>query len=195
MKKAELYLVGITIVALILKIFRIPGNSILLILSLSALSSMYFYFGILLFNGIRLREIFKKDSYLNLSKKRLIGSLVLGISLSILVIGILFKIELWPRANNMLLPGLFLLVIILITLFYFNGKNKSPFGTRVHKRIIVVATSSVLFYLIPSDLLIDLYHRNNPEIIMLIKESNRNPGDKEIEMKLQDAFEKQRKQN
>lgn len=30
---------------------------------------------------------------------------------------------------------------------------------------------------------------------MLIKESNRNPGDKEIEMKLQDAFEEQRKQN
>jgi len=60
MKKLELIFIGFAILGIALKLFNVVGSAILLTLSLSMLSILYYLLGFSLFNGIRLRDIFKK---------------------------------------------------------------------------------------------------------------------------------------
>ena len=105
MKTAEKLLPLLAILALIMKIFHLPGASVLLIVSLNALAVLY-YMGFLLFNEIEFKSIFKKESYEHISKKRLFGSIIVGILLSIILVGILFKLQFYPGAKVMLQDGL-----------------------------------------------------------------------------------------
>ncbi len=190
MKKAELYLLFTVFIGIILKIFEVPGNTILIILSLSSLSIIYFYFGILLFNDIRLKDIFKKISYKKTTAKSIIGSIGLGIALSTIVIGILFKIEIWPGSNNLLKPGLYLLSTILVVTFAINRGRESNFYKRIYSRGIIIGILGLVMYLIPFDVLIDLYYNDKPEVAEIMKEVMKDPQNQELQDELDVAFEK-----
>ena len=96
---------------------------------------MYCFPGFALFNSIPLKKIFRKESYQSLSPAKIIGTVVLGLSLSEIVIGILFKVQDYEGSAIQLISGLFFLTIILIISVIRYRKNKSGFYKNIFKRI------------------------------------------------------------
>jgi hypothetical protein len=137
MKKIELIVGLIAILGIVLKLLHIPGSGVLTVLTLSTLSMFYYVFSFALFNGIRLRDIFKKASYKDTNAKRIIGAIGLGFALSAITIGGLFKLQFWPGATVQLMAGLVTtgLILLIAAIFYF--RSKADYYTRVFKRIAI----------------------------------------------------------
>ena len=161
MKKFELIVGLIAIFGIFLQICQIP-SSILTVPALMLLSTFYYVFSFALFNGIRLRDIFKKASYKDTNVKRIIGSIGLGFALSAIIIGGLSKLKFWAGANIYLHIGLvntgFILLIAII--FYF--RNKADYYKRIFKRIVIYGGLGLILYLTPIATLLDIEYADNP---------------------------------
>ena len=172
MRKFEI-IVGLTaIFGIILKILHLPGSSMLIVLAFSTLSMFYYLFSFALFNGIRLRDIFKKESYKGTNAKRIVGAIGLGWAISVIIMGSLFKLQFWAGASMQLMTGLVTLGVILLiaTIFYF--RNKAEYYKRVFKRISIYGAFALVLYLTPTTVLIDIYHRNNPDYAEIFKKGS-----------------------
>ena len=136
MKKAEIIIASLTVISLVLKLVLdyFPGINFLTVLLLSFLSMLYFHLGFAIFNTIRLRKVFNKESYKNISALKIFGSIAAGLSLSITIIGILFKVMHWPGASVNLIFGFsgILMVSVLSIVKYL--KTKSPYYTKILSR-------------------------------------------------------------
>jgi len=125
MNKLEKTLVIVTLVALILKYLTVPGMSLFVVVGLLGLALLYFYFGFALFNGIGLKGIFKKESYIEISKYKIFAAIIVGASLSMICIGLLFKIQHWFGFSMYLYAGLALSFVMLnIAVLKYNSFNK-----------------------------------------------------------------------
>jgi hypothetical protein len=166
MKKAEIILGIIAFIALILKFLSITGNGLLTVLSLMSLSLIYTLFSFALFNNIRFRHIFKKESYSGISPKKLIGTIGLGFAFSAITNGVLFKFQAWPGFEIQLQTGLILTLIILIIANVAKSKSQeSNFYKGIFTRIIIIGGVGLLTLLTPNDELMQFLHRNNPELL------------------------------
>jgi len=151
MKKAEIILVGLAIISIILRLMHLVGANIVTVLSFTFLACLYFYFGFAIFNDIRLRDIFKKASYQDISALRIIGAIVTGIAISMAIVGMEFRIMRWPGASIMLMVGglVLCLLTVMALIRYFSAK--APFYLNILKRLVpytilaVVAFISVKF--------------------------------------------------
>jgi hypothetical protein len=125
MNKLEKTLVIVTLVALILKYLAVPGMSLFVVIGLLGLALLYFYFGFALFNGIGFKGIFKKESYIEISKYKIFAAVLVGVSLSMICIGLLFKVQHWFGFSTYLYAGLSLsLVMLVIAVLKYNSFNK-----------------------------------------------------------------------
>lgn len=182
MRITELVLAALFFIALLMYLFLIPGYAILLILSMASLSCMYFYFGFALFNGIRLRKIFKKESYLGVSTWRIVGAVCTGIALSLLLMGILFKLLRWPGAAINLLAAFCLVPIVIISIVrYF--KNHSVFYLRIFKRLAVFVSLGLFLFFTPQSAIVDFRYRNYPAYKEALKNSMAHPDDEALRAK------------
>ncbi len=190
MKKTEIILVILSIIVLGLKLLLIPGINLLVILTLSALAMLYFYFGFALFNNIQLRTIFKKDSYQDISSLRILGAVCSGLALSMAITGILFKFLSWPGSFANLMAGLVGIIIVAIigTIKYF--KSKSNYYTKIFKRLIIFGVLTLTLVLIPQTTWIELKYRDNPALLDALKKSLADPTNKELQDKVTEEREK-----
>jgi len=127
MKKIELGLFLILVIAILNRVLalKIIGFSALFILSLYSLCFIYLIFGFSILNDIKLRHIFKKDAYKNISGKSIFISIFTGWALSTILIGYMFKIMLWPGGQAILITSIFWLLLVIVTaLFINNDVNK-----------------------------------------------------------------------
>jgi len=158
MKKFELIVGLIALLGMFLRIFYVPGSDILIVLVFTILSMFYYVFSFALFNGIRLRDIFRKASYKNTNAKRIIGAVWLGWVLSLMVLGGLFKLLFWTGGNIQLLTGLVNIGLILpiAAIFYF--RNKADYYKRIFKRIAIYGGLGLLLYLRPTEAAFSLFN-------------------------------------
>lgn len=189
MKKAEIIIGTISIIALGLNLLLVPGSGILTVLSLSSLTMIYFYLSFALFNDIRLRKIFKKESYKGISTLRIVGAIGAGLALSITIVGLMFKFQSWPGASFNLGIGLVGLLIVTIIGLIKYSKNKSDYYTRIFKRTAVFGGLGLILMLIPKASWIELKYRNHPDYVKALKNAMDNPDNKE----LWDKVEEERK--
>lgn len=184
MRKAEIIFTGLAILGAILSFSTVPGGSFLIIISCTVLSSLYLYLGFALFNTIRLRNIFKKQSYSGLSALRIIGGIAVGFVLSIVVIGLMFRIMVWEGSTIMLIvsivPVSILTVIALIKFFH----KKDTFYIGILKRVVPYTALAALFLLSPASLPTQIRHRDNPEYVNALKALDENPQDEEAQRKI-----------
>jgi hypothetical protein len=180
MKKTEIILATLSIIALGLNLLLIPGGGVLTVLTLSALSMIYFYFGFALFNDIRLRIIFKKDSYKEISSLKILGAVGAGLALSMTTIGLMFKFQSWPGADINLGAGLFGLLIVTIVGLIKYSKNKSGYYTKIFKRAAIFGGLGLLLMLAPKTNWIELKYRNHPEYVDALKKAMAAPDKKEL---------------
>lgn len=195
MKQTEKVLIILSILFLLLNIFFIfPGGNMLFVLTLMLLSLIYFFFGFALFNNIRFRKILKKESYVNISSLKTLGAVSAGISLSITVIGILFKVMFWPGSFTNLKFGIISLIFILIISLIKNFKSKSDFYNKILQRSIIFGGIAISLLFISNQNLAEIKYRNEPEYAKALIDVMNNPENKEYQRILQE-IQKSREMN
>jgi len=154
MKKLELILIIGSVVGLLMSFLDVPQNSLIVALFFLPLSLLYFYLGFALFNGIRLRNIFKADSYKDLGVWRIAIAIGTGIALSNLTIGFMFSILSYPLAKTMLIFGIALAVIMTILALIKNAREKNPFYRNIILRCLIFLIIAVVFLVLPEHVFI-----------------------------------------
>jgi hypothetical protein len=148
MKKAEIIIATLSVIAIGMNLLSVPGSGILITLTLSSLSLIYCYFGFALFNNIPLRKIFNNQSYKDISVLRIWGAIVTGFILSATLIGILFKLQSWAHASYNLGAGLVgLLIVTAVGLIKYQN-SKADYYVKIFIRIAIFGGIGLVFMFI-----------------------------------------------
>ncbi|EPR72095.1 hypothetical protein ADIWIN_2934 [Winogradskyella psychrotolerans RS-3] len=182
MKQTEISIGLAILLLMVLRLcFTYPYAALLITLLTLLLSILYFVFSFGLLNQIRFRNLFKKESYKDISILRLIGAIGTGLILSILPISILFKFQGWPYGNIILLIGLVsLLPIIAIVIFkFFTHKNRFYKTLLIH--LSIISAVGILFFFIKPETLLELKFRDSPEYVEAVKNEMKDPENLELQ--------------
>jgi hypothetical protein len=190
MKRTELILIGIAVLALIMKFLHLPASGILTVLSLSSISVIYMYLGFALFNNLRFRKIFKKESYKEISTKRIVGGIGAGLALSVSAIGILFKFQSWPGASANLIMGIVGLSVVTIISLIKMQKNKDNYYSNILKRVAGFGAICIFLLVIPTKTWLGWKFPNNPEYVQAVLDAQANPDNQELWQKVDEEREK-----
>lgn len=167
------------LVSVILKFGLIPGGEISLLASTLLVTIIYYPFGFLFFNQIRLRDTFKKAAYKNVTALTVILSIITGIGLSITCVGSLFKLFHFAGANEMLTVGLITIFIVsLVAVVSFMRQNEMDSKFLLMRTGIIGSIGMVLLILTEMDL-VKIQFRNHPAYIKAYTEYLKNPNDEE----------------
>lgn len=147
MKKLELFLIAGAIVGFLLALFDIPLDSVIASVFFTLLGCLYFYFGFALFNDIPFRKIFKAESYKGIDPRKLLMAMGTGISLSLLTIGYLFSILVYPMARTFLILGCILTAIIIILAVINYSRVKDQFFRGIILRSSLFLIIAVIFFM------------------------------------------------
>jgi glucan phosphoethanolaminetransferase (alkaline phosphatase superfamily) len=184
MKIAEKILWSVILITAMLHLFLIPFTGVILILSLGALSVIYMFGSIPLFNNITLRNVFNQEFFKDISTGKIIGSLCLGMTLSIIAIGILFKLMIWPGGMNNLVVGLVCLGIIIVIAFIRYSSGKSIYYIDVFKRSAFIVIIAVPFLFISENLIMEFKYRNHPAYLQAWKKYKADPSNPKLREQL-----------
>lgn len=190
MKKAEIILALIALIAFVLNLLQIPGGTALTTIALSTLSIFYMYLSFAFFNGIKLRHILKKDAYEGISKLRIIGSVLTGFVLAITITSILFSIMYWAGAKMLLKQALLGLLLIMVILVVKYQNKKIPFYSILLKRIGLYGGISFILFLLPEDTWLEVHFRNYPDYVQAVKAANMQPEDQLLQEQVEKEFYK-----
>jgi hypothetical protein len=179
-------IIGITaLVGLILKyLLLISGGGILITLSLVILADLYFLFGFALFNQIEFKQIFKSDSYKEITKEQIIGSIGVGIALSMIFVGALFKFSHWPDSLVLLIIGTLISLVAAIVFLIKYFKSKQNYYIRVLKRIAIIGTLGLILMCISDLTLARIQLRNNVDYVKAYGEYQKDPQNIELRKKM-----------
>jgi hypothetical protein len=184
MKKFELIFILTVLGAIIAVLVNYPMASQILVVSLSLLSIFYMYIGFAVFLDIPFRELFGKNRFGQINKQRIVGAFALGIALSASLIGVLFKILIWPNATIQLLIGLSGLTVVGALSIWRYTFNKSEFYHRIFIRLALYIPLIVFSIFIPKYAILEYQYREFPEYVEAFKAQNENPSDPELQRKL-----------
>jgi hypothetical protein len=190
MKRTELILIGIAVLALLMKFLHLPASGILTVLSLSSISVIYMYLGFALFNNLRFRKIFKKESYKEISTKRIIGGVGAGLALSVSAIGILFKFQSWPGASVNLIIGIVGLTVVTIISLIKMHKNTDNYYSNILKRVAGFGAICIFLLAIPTKTWLGWKFPNNPEYVQAVIDAQANPNNQELWQKVDEERER-----
>jgi hypothetical protein len=180
MKKTELILGIIISLSVIMNLLMIPFAGPLNVVSIGALAMIYVPLGYFIFNNTKLSDLSDQEVSKGISTMKAIGTIGLGVALSITLIGILFKLMRWPGANTNLAAGLFLQGIILIIAYLRYSQNKSSDYIIIFKRIAIIGGTGLILFLLPHYAIMEFKYRNHPSYIEAVKKSDAHPENKEL---------------
>jgi hypothetical protein len=198
--KTESVLAAIVALALFFKFILLwPIANQLIILSLSILSMIYMFGSVYFFS-------YKKVNHQNFAV-----TILGGLGMSVALTGIMFKVMYWPGAQPMILISLMSIVpILIISLVSGNNLVLSPTITREEEiekisnlinyyknlriRTIVITLCTILFFITPMSALINLQHRNDPEMARLKLRSYENIQNEEYRRELNEYVRKKQKE-
>ncbi len=188
MKIAEKTLIVLALIGLILNL--VSNTGVIFILAMSSLAVLYFYTSFALFNDVPLKGILKKASYESTNKKRVSLSFAAGIGLSMICIGTLFKLMLWPTWEVQLMGGLLVLAVVGAISTFFYLRSKAAFYTALYTRLALFGLVAVILYFIPGEALVDVYFRNETEEYRALhKRLLENPNDEDARQRMEAIFE------
>jgi hypothetical protein len=106
---AEKAAIGIALVGTFFKLQHWPGASIMLVIGLSTLAMLYFPMGF----------------YFLTNKSEKIAAAVSGLFLSLVPLGIMFKVQHWPGASAMLTAAMITVPMVYLALFFMRKKAQA----------------------------------------------------------------------
>ena len=185
MKKIEIVLVSISLIAVILRVLDFPGGEVLSAVSFSTLGYFYIFLGFALFNGISFKEIPRKTAYQNTSPLMIFSAFAGGYALLVILNTISAKLLL--REINPYLPlWLIDLLIVLIIIVFAQRRSKSRHQVNIYKRLTIAGVLSLILHLIPSATLIDIYYGGYPDYAETYKKLLNDPDNPDLKKQLRD---------
>ncbi len=149
MRMAEKIFVVFFVMGLVLKLLHLEGAGLLIGLSITLLAILYFFLGLLLFNGISFRQVFKGKAFKGISTIRILGSIGAGILLALSILGVMFSILHLEGAGFMLTFGLTsTLIVSLILIFKSVTQGSSIFYINMIIRSGASFLASLIVYVI-----------------------------------------------
>lgn len=127
----EKAVIGIALVGTLFKLQHWPGASILLVIGLSSLATLYFPMGF----------------YFLTNKSEKIAAAVSGLFLSLVPIGIMFKVQHWPGASVMLSAAMVSVPLVYLALFFMRNKAK-PLSLPFYNSMLLRTTFLILILFI-----------------------------------------------
>ncbi len=185
MKITEIILSSLIFLGVIFKFALFPGGGILLTVGFSFLSLLYFFVGFALFSGIGFRGMLKSSSYSELSALKVLGFVGAGWSLSMLCLGILFKIQHWPGSEVQLVSGLITaLVSSVVALFKFM-KGKQKVYRKMLVRFLILGSIGLIIVSVSILDIERLLYRNHPEYVKAFENYMENPDNQDLREKME----------
>jgi len=182
MKKTEIILTALVVVALTMNYLKLPFGGVLSVLSICGMAVYYYPIFPLTVTGNSLNQLFSGAK----SKETLLYAFLTGIGLAILLTGLLFKIQLWPMANTLLTVGLFSTVLLMaVNAVRFKKSGKEIFKALLIRCCIGFLVGS-LAYLISNDALLEHHFGDHPAYIEAYKNWEANPNDPDAMEKLEE---------
>ncbi len=125
MKKIELILILIALTGIIMVRAGIETAWYIIIPALLSDGLLYFFFGFAVINNIKSGNLFRAKTYRDFSFLHLSGSVLAGMSLSLVPLAVLFRLKEYPLGGTITFyAGIFsVLNLLIITLLYFIKKQ------------------------------------------------------------------------
>jgi hypothetical protein len=156
--RTEKTLTILFLIGLIFKLLHWPGAGIILVISLSTIAMLYFPAAFYFFCD----KVIKRQN--------LALSIISGLFLSLIPLGILFKIMYWPGGQMYLLIGSVTAPIILTVIYFMKSKTTDELATyykNMFVRTVVLMVLTITFYLIPSATLLKIQYWDDQELARL----------------------------
>ena len=156
--KTEKVFASIFLVGLLFKLMLWPFGGVLIVISLGAIAMIYFPGAFYFFSDK------------NISRQNIALSVISGLFLAFVVIGILFKLMYWPFSHLYLLIGTFTTPVLLIITHLLKSKATEElkvYYKNMFLRISVLALLCVTFFLTPTSALLKIQYRHDPELARL----------------------------
>lgn len=151
-----------TVITLLVRNYS-EADSMYFTLSLLTLCCLYGWVGFLIFTGVRLRSVFKQVAYSHLKTADIIIAAIAGVSISMLIIGILFKAQYWPGATPNLAGGITCVTAITIISIIRLKSNKVIY-TAILTRTIPMIALAVILYNMPLSMRMNLFKVHNTKV-------------------------------
>lgn len=195
MKILERVLLLSFVIFIALKLMLVRTVSAFFPLTLTALAFLYCYFSFALLNGIKLKKVFKRDSYHGIPAIRMIGAIFTGIVLSLVCLSVLFKLMVWAGYAIMATVGLVgCLIPLFISLAKINGRH-SAFYRRVLVHVAVAGLFSAACVFIPETEVVALFFRDRPTLVEAYRQASADPQNDSLWRNVSNEFRKLNTQN
>jgi hypothetical protein len=168
------------LVALILKFNMFLRGDIFLLWSILLVTILYYPFGFLFLNQIRLRDVFKKAAYKDTNMFKIVIAFFAGLGLSIICVGSLFKLLHFRGANEMLIVGLCAILAIAVVILVFIMRKDKVYSKYILIRVWMIGGIGVVLLLFAELDLVKIQYRNHPAYIKAYTEYLRHPESKEV---------------
>ncbi len=141
MKFTEKMLTILVAIGFGLNIFHMKGGLESVMIAVLGLALLYLFFGFLLFNGIRLRKAFERNSYAGLPTFNIIAGVVSGIFMAVMVMGVMFKIMHWPGGMLMCAVGVGVNLLLAAAAYRENKWVQPKLPTNILIRMAIIAVT------------------------------------------------------
>lgn len=182
LNKVEFFSIGIVTFGILLKTFHLPGAGPLMIISFNILAFLY----------LAKSKYSASDAS---SKLVRMVSYMCYLAFSTGLMGILFKLQSWPGARVMLLISSVGLMISIVLLFFQNKfsdvESKKYFEGLLFRAVPIFILCSTL-YLTPQRILINFFHRDDPEYAKLLIQENEHPDNPEFTKQKEEYLQQKR---
>lgn len=180
MKILEKILMILMLIVIFMKLYLLSGGSSLASISMTVLSLIYFPFGFAFLGQIPLRKIFTKNMYKEMTLMNIISVNGTGLSLSFICVGILYKLNSWPYANEYIVFGLAGLVIILVVALFRKIKFKQEKYFFMYKRIAGLSILGMIFLISPNLPIERIRFGDHPDYIEALEKYLNDPQNPEL---------------
>jgi hypothetical protein len=170
--KTEKIFWALFIVAFILRLLNIPRYGVLTVLTLSLLSLIYFPAGFYFFCDK------------NIKQQNIALSIISGIFLSIIPLGILFKLQHYPGGGFITIIGSVAGISFIVITYFIQNKSSEKLHTyykNMSLRTLVLTIAIIFFTLLPGKFIIQIQYHNDPELVKFKTQVLENPGNRQYQ--------------
>jgi hypothetical protein len=126
------------VLSISLRLAAITGGSFLAMISFLLMSCFYYAFSFALFTDVKFRGILKKESYAGITAIEIIASILAGLGIATLLIGVLYTILNTNGAMDYIINGAVICVIVLIFAVWKFWKGRELVYKRILQRMMFV---------------------------------------------------------
>ena len=176
MKKIELISGVLSVITVTGYLMGFPAFKMLSALLMMILFLLYFFFGFALLNNIGFRNIFSKNSYNESAGRKIAGAIGSGFILSMLVMGIMYKLFFWPGADIVIFSAVVTGITALAICVFLYSRTGSYHLRAIYRRLLIFSLAGSLLLFIPTPVLIRFYFHQDPELGELRVKMFENPA-------------------